>query len=90
MVAGVVALMLSVNPSLSASDVKTLLKNTARKINSNRPPQRFVDRWGNGFHDGYDADGHSRVFGWGLVDAGAGVRAAVQCGSSPALDGGKA
>lgn len=61
-VAGVAALVLSVNPKLTAREVKALLGETARKVDPNNAA--------------YDARGHSRVFGWGCVDAAAAVRRA--------------
>jgi subtilisin-like proprotein convertase family protein len=62
LVAGVCALMLSVNPDLTASEVKEILKDTAEKID----PQG-----GN-----YDNNGHSRIYGFGRVDAQRAVLAA--------------
>lgn len=61
LVAGICALVLSVNPNLTAKEVKTLLKETARKI---------------GDGDGY-VDGHSRYFGYGCVNAEEAVKAAA-------------
>jgi subtilisin family serine protease len=56
-VAGVCALMLSVNPALSAKDVRAILRATAR-------------RTADAEHDAY---GHSKYFGFGCVDAEAAV-----------------
>jgi subtilisin family serine protease len=67
LVAGIAALVLSVNPSLSSADVKTLLQKTARKIG---PPQS------------YGTDGHSQNFGYGCVDAAAAVQIALS-GAQP-------
>lgn len=61
-VAGVAALMLSVYPDLSATQVEEIIRATARK----------VDEEG-GY---YNAAGHSPYYGYGLVDAGAAVREA--------------
>lgn len=54
-VAGVVALMRSVNPDLDPGAVMTLVRATARDLG---------------------APGPDPIFGWGIVDAGAAVRAA--------------
>lgn len=61
LVAGVCALMLGVNPDLTAAEVKDVLKRTARQI-------------GSGYDA---TTGHSREFGYGCVDAAAAVRAAM-------------
>ena len=57
LVAGIVGLILSANPDLTAAEVRTVLQDTARKIGS-----------------GYDSQGHSSEFGYGLVDAYEAVR----------------
>ncbi|MEM7584965.1 MAG: S8 family serine peptidase [Acidobacteriota bacterium] len=62
LVAGVCALMLSVNPELTAEEVKEILKDTAEKI----------DRPGGD----YDNNEHSRIYGFGRVDAHRAVQAA--------------
>jgi subtilisin family serine protease len=62
LVAGVAALVLSVNPALTAAQVKALLQRTARRI---------------GPKSAYDASGHSVHFGHGCVDARAAVAAAL-------------
>ncbi len=59
-VAGVVALMLSVNPNLSPSDVKQVLRNSCARI----------DEVGGK----YDANGHSIYYGYGRLDAGLAVK----------------
>lgn len=59
LVAGIVGLMLSANPDLTATQVRQILADTARKIDT-----------------GYDANGHSPDYGYGLVDAYEAVRAA--------------
>lgn len=59
LVAGLVALMLSVDPSLTPAQVKAHLAASARKIG----PQA-----------GYDAQGHSHRFGHGRIDAEAALR----------------
>lgn len=61
--AGVVALVLSANAALSATDVRTILRETADKI----------DKAGGD----YDADGHSAKYGYGRINAAAAVTAAL-------------
>ena len=67
LVAGIAALVLSVNPSLTSADLKTLLQKTARKIG---PP------------GGYGPNGHSKEFGYGCVNAAAAVKEVLQ-GAQP-------
>jgi subtilisin family serine protease len=62
LVAGVAALVLSVNPDLTAAEVKALLQRTARRI---------------GPKSAYDANGHSPHFGHGCVNARAAVAEAT-------------
>ena len=62
LVAGLCALILSVDPELTAKEVKDILKETAVKIDP-----------ANG---DYDTDGHSRIYGWGRVDAFAALQKA--------------
>lgn len=62
LVAGICALLLSVNPALTAKQVKEILESTARKI---------------GQPDAYDANGHSIYFGYGCVDANAAAQKAL-------------
>jgi subtilisin family serine protease len=59
LVAGICALILSINPDLTAREVKSLIERTARKI---------------GRQDSYDDSGHSREFGFGCIDAETAVR----------------
>lgn len=63
-VAGVAALVLSVNPDLTAQQVKQILQNSADKIiDRDKDPQL-------GFNYGtYDANGFSQWFGYGKVNA---------------------
>ena len=61
LVAGVIGLMLSVNPNLTPQQIRNCLQNTATKI---------------GPAGSYDARGHSHYFGFGKVNAGAAVREA--------------
>jgi subtilisin family serine protease len=58
LVAGICALILSIRPGMSAGDVRRLIERTPRKIGA---PASF------------DADGHSRLFGYGCIDAAAAV-----------------
>lgn len=63
-VAGVAALILSVNPELTAKEVKQILQETADKIVDSSPDPQL------GFSKGtYDANGHSQWFGYGKVNA---------------------
>ena len=61
-VAGICALMLSVNPNLTAREVKTILQQTADKIGS---PAEYVN-------------GHSRKYGYGRVNADKAVAEAMR------------
>lgn len=61
--AGVAALVLAANPKLTRAEVRDVLKETAVKI----------DPAGGA----YDARGHSKLYGYGRLDAAAAVRAAV-------------
>jgi len=76
LVAGVAALMLSVNKDLTVNQIKHILKETAVKINKNNPAQ-YSDTWDNQYSDSY-VNGHSMVYGWGRVDAGAAVVRAMR------------
>jgi subtilisin family serine protease len=60
--AGIAALMLSINPKLNTGDVRSILKDTADKIDN---------AGGN-----YDSDGHSNYYGYGRINACAAVIAA--------------
>ena len=70
-VAGVVGLMLSANPELSASDVKQILQDTADKIEDPNPDPQLGLAYGS-----YDNRGHSLWFGYGKVNAYKAVKAA--------------
>jgi len=61
-VAGICALMLSVNPDLSSREVKQILKDTADKIGS---PGEYIN-------------GHSNRFGYGRVNADKAVAEAIR------------
>lgn len=63
-VAGVAALVLSVNPDLTAAQVKQILQQTADKITDPDPDPQLGNRMGT-----YDATGHSQWFGYGKVNA---------------------
>ncbi|MCW6035728.1 S8 family serine peptidase [Spirulina subsalsa FACHB-351] len=72
-VAGVAALMLSVNPNLTAQQVKQLLQNSADKIvDRDRDPQLGLQL------GTYNQQGHSQWFGYGKVNAFRAVQAAQQ------------
>ncbi|MDJ0676123.1 MAG: S8 family serine peptidase [Calothrix sp. MO_167.B42] len=72
-VAGVVALMLSANPDLTAQQVKSILEETADKIvDANADPQLGM-RGGT-----YDENGHSLWFGYGKVNSDRAVKQAYQ------------
>jgi subtilisin family serine protease len=62
LVAGVAALMLSINPLLSAEQVRKILQETAVKIDPDNA--------------GYDAHGWSERYGYGRIDAAEAVKAA--------------
>lgn len=62
LVAGVAALVLSVNPRLRAAEVRQVLEATADKVDPG---------WGR-----YDKRGHSRYYGYGRVNAARAVREA--------------
>jgi subtilisin family serine protease len=68
LVAGVAALILSVNAELTASDVKGILQNTAEKIVDKEPNQLP------GHSRGEYNNGHSEWFGFGKVNAGKAVK----------------
>ncbi|MGL5082980.1 MAG: S8 family serine peptidase [Microcoleaceae cyanobacterium] len=63
-VAGVAALVLSVNPNLTAQEVRRLLEQTADKIVDPDPDPQLGIRLGT-----YDSKGHSQWFGYGKVNA---------------------
>jgi len=69
LVAGVAALLRSVNPELSAEEVKMILQDTADKIEDDE-----IDYLG--YNRGEYIDGHSAWFGHGKVNAGRAVREA--------------
>ncbi|WP_071527223.1 S8 family serine peptidase [Nodosilinea nodulosa] len=70
-VAGVAGLVLSVNPGLTARQVREILQATADKIVDRTPDPQLGLQYGT-----YDANGHSPWFGYGKVNAAAAVREA--------------
>ena len=70
-VAGVAGLMLSVNPNLTARQVREILQITADKIVDRNPDPQLGLKYGT-----YEANGHSQWFGYGKVNAAAAVREA--------------
>jgi subtilisin family serine protease len=63
LVAGICALMLSANPDLTSKDIKKILIQTADKIG--KPAD-------------YNAQGHSKLYGYGRVNAAAAVKEALK------------
>jgi len=72
-VAGVAALVLSINPNLTAQEVKHLIQETADKIVDRDADPQLGMRLGT-----YDTNGHSQWFGYGKVNAFKAVQAAQQ------------
>ncbi|MGB2925368.1 MAG: S8 family serine peptidase [Limnothrix sp.] len=77
LVAGVAALILSVNPMLSAYEVKEIIEASANKIIDPRRDRQLGLQLGT-----YNAQGHSRWFGYGKVNA----KNAVQMASNQFVD----
>lgn len=75
LVAGVVGLMLSANPDLTAHEVKQLLQGSTDKIVDKNPDPQLGYTYGS-----YDRNGHSYWFGYGKVNAYQAVKAAVEKG----------
>ena len=71
LVAGIVGLMLSANPDLTAREVKRLLQDTTDKIIDTSPDPQLGQTYGT-----YDSKGHSLWFGYGKVNAYRAVKAA--------------
>ena len=69
--AGVAALILSVNPELTWDQVRKILADTADKI----------DNAGGG----YDAKGHSKLYGYGMLNAKSAVDKAISLGGNANL-----
>ncbi len=72
LVAGAAALVLSVNPMLSAAEVKDILEKTADKIVDKSRDSQLGLQLGT-----YDELGHSRWFGYGKINAHQAVEAAA-------------
>ena len=66
LVAGIAALVISANPSLTAKEVKDIIKETADKI---KPKNKTAGK--------YDNTGHSIWYGYGKVNAGRAVEKAI-------------
>ncbi|MEL7071058.1 MAG: S8 family serine peptidase [Cyanobacteria bacterium J06581_3] len=77
LVAGVVGLMLSANPDLTARQVKQLLQRTTDKIIDKEPDPQLGQSYGT-----YDRNGHSLWFGHGKVNAYKAVKAAQEAMTS--------
>lgn len=71
LVAGVAALILSVNPDLTAKEVRRIIEQTADKIVDSDPDAQLGITMG-----AYDANGYSQWFGYGRVNAEKAVRMA--------------
>jgi subtilisin family serine protease len=79
-VVGVAALVLSVNPDLTAQQVKRILQENADKIVDSEVDPQLGLRGGT-----YDDNGHSQWFGYGKVNAARAVQAAQQSRGSGAV-----
>jgi subtilisin family serine protease len=77
-VAGVVGLILSVNPDLTARQVNNILEETADKIIDSEADLQLGRREGT-----YDEKGHSQWFGYGKVNAFRAVEAAKKLRATP-------
>lgn len=75
LVAGVIGLMLSANPDLTAREVKQLLQGNTDKIVDKQPDPQLGKSYGS-----YDRNGHSFWFGYGKVNAYKAVKAALEKG----------
>ncbi|MBK8429240.1 MAG: S8 family serine peptidase [Lewinellaceae bacterium] len=67
--AGVVALMLAVNPALTPPEVKAIIRESCQKIDKKEGE--------------YDKDGHSVFYGYGRIDAGLAVSNALKSSAKP-------
>ncbi len=72
-VAGVIGLMLSINPNLSTAEIKRILQQSTDKILDADPDPQFNINFGS-----YETNGHSRWFGYGKINAFKSVLAAQQ------------
>ena len=66
LVAGIAALVISANPTLTAKEVKSIIKKSADKIKRK-----------NTTAGKYDRNGHSKWYGFGKVNAGRAVKIAI-------------
>ncbi len=80
--AGVAALVLSVNPDLTARQVRQILEQTADKITDPNPDPQLGLR-----HGTYDRQGHSLWFGYGRVNAQRAVQRALALRWAPTGSG---
>src|SRR5690606_24292002 len=73
MVAGVAALILAVKPTLTAEEVRNIIRRSARRIDRRHPDWRPLPS----SHKGFDPNGkpHHPRYGYGLLDAEAAVNA---------------
>lgn len=78
LVAGVVGLMLSVNPNLTPTEVKRFLQQSADKIIDREIDPQFKVNFGT-----YEANGHSQWFGYGKVNAARAVQQVQQSLQGP-------
>lgn len=79
-VAGVAALILSVNPDLTVAQVKRIIEETADKIVDLDTDPQLGLRYGS-----YDDNGHSKWFGYGKVNALSAVKAAQKLQANAAV-----
>lgn len=78
LVAGVAALVRSLNPDLTAAQVRQILKDTADKITDTEPDRILGNKKGT-----YDASGHSEWFGYGKVNAFRALQRAAELAQPP-------
>jgi len=81
LVAGVAALVISVNPELSARQVRQIIEESADRIVDENPDPVL------GLEKGtYDEEGHSDWFGYGKVNAAKAVRKAMEIEGEDSLE----
>ena len=73
LVAGIAALILSVNPDLSSREVREVLESSTDKITDPQTDPQLGNAFGN-----YDENGHSLWFGYGKVNAFKAVKEALK------------
>lgn len=81
LVAGVAALVLSVNPNLTAKEVKQILQETTDKIVDHDADLQLGLQMGT-----YDRNGHSQWFGYGKVNAFKAVQKALELASQEKIE----